>query len=484
MAAARAAGVPVWSEVELAARMLPENPIVGRHGHERQDDDHRPARRDAARRRRRVRGRRQRRPAAVASSPADRRRETWIACELSSFQLEDIDRLRLPRRGDPERHARPPRPPRRASRSTRAASCASSRTRRAGDTAVLNDDDAGAARRGAARRGRARVVHARPTGARSTGSTPGCAGEHNLENALAAAAAAEAAGVERGWRSTRRCARSRRRRTGCEPVAAAGGVDCVNDSKATNPEATIKALTAFDSRRPPDPGRLAQGRRRSRRWPRRSPPGRSVRSYLIGAAADADRRRARRRPASPFRRCETLEAAVAAAAAAARAGRHRAALAGLRELRPVPRLRAPRRPASASSPAPPAQRGLTPLMQAGVRRGGEHGIGVSGVFAEASGHASVRGAAAPRARAPDRVPPAAAADAGPGRVRPDHGLQRLERHRRRATARTRSRRSCARASTRCSGSPAWSVAARFRVPPVAAAPADPDADRAHRPADA
>ena len=29
-------------------------------------------------------------------------------------------------------------------------------------------------------------------------------------------------------------------------MAAAGGVECVNDSKATNPDAAIKALTAFE----------------------------------------------------------------------------------------------------------------------------------------------------------------------------------------------------------------------------------------------
>ena len=60
-----------------------------RHGHEREDDDVRAARRDLPRRRARRGRRRQRRQAADgACAPAE-----WVVCELSSFQLEDVDEL-------------------------------------------------------------------------------------------------------------------------------------------------------------------------------------------------------------------------------------------------------------------------------------------------------------------------------------------------------------------------------------------------------
>ena len=72
----------------------------------------------------------------------------------------------------------------------------------------------------------------------------GIRGDHNLENSIAAAAAAEAVGVPRE-------ARDRALREFMPPphrlqlVAERGGVSFVDDSKATNPEAAIKALTAF-----------------------------------------------------------------------------------------------------------------------------------------------------------------------------------------------------------------------------------------------
>ena len=69
-------------------------------------------------------------------------------------------------------------------------------------------------------------------------------GEHNVENVLAAASAAFLAGVD-----------ARRDRAGVrsfpgvehrlEFVAEIGGVSFFNDSKATNVDATLKALDAF-----------------------------------------------------------------------------------------------------------------------------------------------------------------------------------------------------------------------------------------------
>ncbi len=73
-------------------------------------------------------------------------------------------------------------------------------------------------------------------------------GEHNLENSLAAAAAAWAAGADpQSIGSALRKFRAIEHRL--EPVAVLGGVDYINDSKGTNPGATIKALQSFPDRR-------------------------------------------------------------------------------------------------------------------------------------------------------------------------------------------------------------------------------------------
>ncbi len=72
-------------------------------------------------------------------------------------------------------------------------------------------------------------------------------GEHNVSNALAAAAAALAAGadaasVREGLRTFEPLAHR------LEPVGVVDGVEYFNDSKATNPDSVLKALTAFDDR--------------------------------------------------------------------------------------------------------------------------------------------------------------------------------------------------------------------------------------------
>ena len=74
-------------------------------------------------------------------------------------------------------------------------------------------------------------------------------GEHNASNALAAAAAAlalgvDAEGVRAGLRSFAPLAHR------IEPVGAVAGVSCYNDSKATNVDATLKALAASGEKRP------------------------------------------------------------------------------------------------------------------------------------------------------------------------------------------------------------------------------------------
>jgi UDP-N-acetylmuramoylalanine--D-glutamate ligase len=86
----RAALMPIWSEVELAARLLP-NPIVGVTGTNGKTTTaewlgamFRAAGRAVA-----VAGNVGRPIAAVDAPP-----EAWIVCELSSFQLEDVHELR------------------------------------------------------------------------------------------------------------------------------------------------------------------------------------------------------------------------------------------------------------------------------------------------------------------------------------------------------------------------------------------------------
>ncbi len=142
-------------------------------------------------------------------------------------------------------------------------------------------------------------------------------GDHNLENALAAAAAARAAGVgDAAIDAALRGFDAPPHRL--EVVASAEGVEWVNDSKATNPDATIKALTAFAGGVHLILGGSLKGGSFAA-LAAAVAAGPVACSYLIGAAADA-LADALETAGAPFRRCETLERAVTAAAAAAAPG--------------------------------------------------------------------------------------------------------------------------------------------------------------------
>jgi len=92
VAAARDAGVPVWSEVELAARML-RNPIAGVTGtNGKTTTTHLLGAMLAAGGLRCEVAGNVGRPLSSLAGVVDQ--NAWIACELSSFQLEDIDTLR------------------------------------------------------------------------------------------------------------------------------------------------------------------------------------------------------------------------------------------------------------------------------------------------------------------------------------------------------------------------------------------------------
>jgi len=141
------------------------------------------------------------------------------------------------------------------------------------------------------------------------------AGAHNLENVLAAAAAARLAGAEPSAiaKGVRSFAGVEHR---LEFVAEIGGVRFYNDSKATNVDATLKALEAF-------PGRILiilGGKDKGSDYTVLQAPLRekAILALLIGAAADKIEKQIAGSVA--IEQAGTLERAVETAAHAARAG--------------------------------------------------------------------------------------------------------------------------------------------------------------------
>ena len=184
--------------------------------------------------------------------------------------------------------------------------------------------DAGGARRGALRRARELALR----------------GEHNLQNSLAAAAAACALGVPPAS-----AAETLRTFAGVphrlQVAGVVDGVTYVNDSKATNVDATLKALTAYSGGVHLILGRLRQGRglRRARRRP---PRASCKQALLIGATAPQ------------------LEAAFAAqAGGAAGVARPRRGWSAATSRRPSCSPRARRRRATSSCSARPARAGTS-----------------------------------------------------------------------------------------------------------------------------
>jgi UDP-N-acetylmuramoylalanine--D-glutamate ligase len=304
VARAREAGIPVWSEIELGARLLP-NPLLGVTGTNGKTTTSEllGAIFRAAKRPVEVAGN-VGRPltSLVGSTPP----EAWVVCELSSFQLEDVETLRpaiavllnlepdhLDRHTSFERYA--------------AAKLRVFERQTSEDVAVLP-------------RGFGPVPgHATRIEFASDDPLPAeplIPGEHNRENAAAATAAARAAGID-----GEAVAEALRTFPGVphriELVRELGGVRYVNDSKATNVAAARRALASFQDARlhvilgglgKEEPyGPLAAALK----------PG--DRAYLIGDAAPriAEALSAGR---VPFVRSGDLEAALAAAVAEARAG--------------------------------------------------------------------------------------------------------------------------------------------------------------------
>jgi UDP-N-acetylmuramoylalanine--D-glutamate ligase len=265
VAVARAAGIPVWSEVELGYRLLPPGArligVTGTNG-KTTTTELLGAILRAAGERVEVAGNVGR---ALTDAAEVAEEGSWVVCELSSFQLEDVHTL----------------------------SC---------DVAVLLNlepdhldrhgtfDAYRAAKLRIFERARAKVVP-RDLGIGGIEfsaddplpAEPRIPGRHNRENAAAATAAARAAGV-----SDDAIAEALRTFPGVphrlELVRELEGVRWVNDSKATNTAAARRGVAAYDA-----PLRLILGG--SLKGEDFGPFARdlpqSVRSiYLIGAAAD------------------------------------------------------------------------------------------------------------------------------------------------------------------------------------------------------
>jgi UDP-N-acetylmuramoylalanine--D-glutamate ligase len=272
VAAARERGLTVWSEVELGSRLL-ANPVLGVTGTNgktttsellgevfRAGDT----------------------PVAVAGNvgrpltglDGTLARDAWIVCELSSFQLEDIEafspRIAVLLNLTPDhldRHT--------SFEAYRAAKLRIFENQGPGDVAVVPrgfGDIPGRA---------ARVEF---DAGDELPAEPLVPGEHNRENAAAATAAARAAGI-----SDDAIAKALRTFEGVphrlELVREVGGVRFVNDSKATNPEAAERALSAY----PPGIRLILGGSRKKSSYSSlaREAAARGVaKAYLIGEAAD------------------------------------------------------------------------------------------------------------------------------------------------------------------------------------------------------
>jgi UDP-N-acetylmuramoylalanine--D-glutamate ligase len=299
VAAARRRGIPVWSEVELAWRLLPDATrlvgVTGTNGKTTTTEligtIFRVAGRDVA-----VAGN-------VGTPLASVRAAEWVVCELSSFQLDDVETLScevavlLNLEPDHlDRH-----------RSFEAYRDAKLRIfERAVVAVVPRSLPLG-------RDGPERVVEF--DAADPLPAEPLIRGAHNRENAAAATAAARATGVcdaeiAEALRTFRGVAHR------LEPVGSVNGIRFVNDSKATNVAAALRALAAYAD----EPVHLVLGGslKGESFAPLLSALGPNVRSiHLIGDATDelaaalADR---------PFERDGTLERAVKRTAAQAQRG--------------------------------------------------------------------------------------------------------------------------------------------------------------------
>jgi UDP-N-acetylmuramoylalanine--D-glutamate ligase len=264
---------------------------------------------------------------------AERRPRDFV-CEVSSFQLEGIEQFRpgvavltnitpdhLDRYADFDEY--------------RAAKERLFANQKSGDVAIVNADDPPAA---GARTGEARRVPFSRRGEASGGawleagalvsevagsrreilpaSKVALPGAHNLENALAAMAAAQAAGApDDAVREGLSAFHGLPHRT--ELVLEAAGVRWINDSKGTNVDATAKSLEGFPEK---SVLLILGGRDKHGDFSTlKAPVGRATRLVLtIGEAAPFIEKALS--SAAPIERAETMDRAVARASEIARPG--------------------------------------------------------------------------------------------------------------------------------------------------------------------
>jgi UDP-N-acetylmuramoylalanine--D-glutamate ligase len=238
VAAARAAGLPVWSEVEVGYRLLPPGArLVGVTGTNGKTTTTElcaamlgaPSAGNVGR--------------ALCDVAPGLAAGGVVVCELSSFQLEDVVTLRCDAAGllnitpdHLDRHG--------SMEAYRDAKLRIFERQRPQDTAVLDVDDPAVAALGPLP-GAGRRVEVRGADADAAGFAEGhLVGAHNRENVAVAAALARALGAtDDAIRTAVRAFAPVPHRL--EPVAEIDGVRFWNDSKATNVDATLKALTAF-----------------------------------------------------------------------------------------------------------------------------------------------------------------------------------------------------------------------------------------------
>ncbi len=298
---ARTRGVAVWSEIELGARLL-SNPILGVTGTNGKTTTSEllGAVFRAAGRPVEVAGNVGRPLTSLVGAVAE---DAWIVCELSSFQLEDVETLEprigvllnlepdhLDRHGTFDAYAD--------------AKLRMFERQLVDDTAVVPRGFG--AIPGAARRVEFAAEDDLP-------AEPLIPGPHNRENAAAAMAAARAAGIE-----DHAIAEALRTFEGVphriEFVRELRGVRYVNDSKATNVAAALRALASF-----PDSRLHVILGGRGKREPY-EPLAAAFKSgdvaYVIGEAG-AEIAGALHRAGVPVSQAGSLDAALGAAASAA-----------------------------------------------------------------------------------------------------------------------------------------------------------------------
>jgi len=300
---ARARGIPVWSEIELGSRLLagPLLGVTGTNGKTTTSELLGAVFR-AAGRSVDVAGNVGRPLTSVVETATP---ETWVVCELSSFQLEDVETLRprvavllnlepdhLDRHGTFEAYAD--------------LKLRIFQRQGAGDTAVVPRGFGPVPGKG--RRVEFRFDDPLP-------AEPRIPGPHNRENAAAATAAARAAGIEDDA-----IAEALRTFPGVphriELVRELGGVRYVNDSKATNVAAARRALASFPESRLHV---ILGGRGKAEPYgPLAAAFKTGDRAYLIGEAAD-EIAIALDATGVPYVMAEDLGSATAEAAAAASA---------------------------------------------------------------------------------------------------------------------------------------------------------------------